>query len=79
MVRRVSNRQIMEKLEKIEKRMINSTVITVVFALYTLAIASFSFAFQTQDMMFFYMGLGVWVFSLVIFIWGTFIKGKIKI
>jgi hypothetical protein len=68
MVRRVSNKQLMEKLEKLEKDFQSSTIMAIVFFLQSLAIACFGLASSMKDLTFFYVGFGVWVFTMVIFV-----------
>jgi hypothetical protein len=70
------HKEIIDKLDKIERSNRSTGVRAVVLSLQSLAVACFGLAYSTKDIIFFYMGFGIWVFTMVIFIGDFWYKRK---
>jgi EamA domain-containing membrane protein RarD len=68
--KRVTNEQIMEKLVKMEKNNRFVSTLAVVFFLQTISLTCFTLAFGSKDLTYLYLGLIVYAFATIIFIWG---------
>jgi predicted signal transduction protein with EAL and GGDEF domain len=70
------HKEIIDKLDRIEGSNRSAGVRAVVLSLQSLAVACFGLAYSTKDIIFFYMGFGIWVFTMVIFIGDFWYKRK---